>query len=159
MFITALLIICAILFIIAMLHLTDTAYTKHNCKKYQEHIDNLVTELFPPATPAVQTPAVNTYTPTHNESNDQQEDTVQEVTVQEVTVQYRETKREMVANIRTYFNQRKLNEAIRDTEIAIRETEIKTGLPMNSPMFSSRPYTRPDTPSLPTPPSLQRILE
>ena len=153
MFITALLIICAIEFIIAMLDLTDTAYTEHDCKKYQEDIrghlpvDNLVTELFPPATlaiPSVQTPAVNTYTPTANDP-DPQED----------TVQYQEAKRKMVANIRTYFNQHKLDEAIRDTEIAIREAEIKTGLPMNSPMFSSGPDTR----SFPSPPSLQRILE
>lgn len=105
MIITALLIICAILFIIAMLHLTDTAYTKHDCKKYQEHIDSMVNELSPPSSiqdSTLQTPAVNTYTPTPNESHDPQ---------------YQEAKREMVANIRTYFNQRKLNEAIRDTEV------------------------------------------
>lgn len=107
--ITALLIICAILFIIAMLHLTDTAYTKHARKKYQEHIDSMVNELFPPSSiqdSTLQTPAVNTYTQTHNEP-DPPED----------TVQHQEAKREMVANIRTYFNQRKLNEAIRDTEV------------------------------------------
>lgn len=99
MIITALLIICAILFIIAMLHLTDTAYTKHDCKEYQEHIDDLVTELFPPSS--------TIQTPTPDEPNDPQEDTVQED-----TVQYQEAKRKMVADIRTYFNQRKINAGI-----------------------------------------------
>lgn len=136
--ITVLLIICAIVFILALLYFTDTAYTKHDCKKYQEPIDDLVEELSLPSsiqTPvitAVQTPAVNTYMPTPNESHDPQ---------------YQEAKRKMVANIRTYFNQRKI-------DASIRETEIKTGLPMNSPMFSSSPDTR----SFPTHPSLQRIL-
>lgn len=157
MFITALLIICAILFIIAMLHLTDTAYTKPDCKKYQDHIDNLVTELFPPSNSAVQTPAVNTYTPTANDPDPQedtvQEDTVQEVTVQEVTVQYQEAKRKMVANIRTYFNQRKINAVLAKIP---GPDELAPVNPSAGTYEDRRSY---DELSFSTPPSLQRILE
>ena len=73
--------ISGIMFILALIYfigfLVDKRMTS-NRKKYQEHIDNLVEELFPPAiqTPSVQTPAVNTYTPTANEP-DPQEDTGQ----------------------------------------------------------------------------------
>lgn len=147
MFITALLIICAILFIIAMLHLTDTAYTKPDCKKYQDHIDNLVTELFPPSNSAVQTPAVNTYTPTANDP-DPQEDTVQED-----TVQYQEAKRKMVANIRTYFNQRKINAVLAKIP---GPDELAPVNPSAGTYEDRRSY---DELSFSTPPSLQRILE
>lgn len=133
------LIICGIMFILALIYIIGCLVAKHEVsirKKYQEHIDNLVTELFLPATPAVQTPAVNTYTPTANDP-DPQED----------TVQYQEAKRKMVANIRTYFNQRKINAVI----AKIRGPDELA--PVNP---SAGSY---DELSFPTPPSLQRILE
>jgi len=145
----AIIIICAIVFILALLYPIGCLAEKHMLsrqKKYQDHIAALVEELFPPAISTLH-PAIQV--PTAIES-DPQEDTVQED-----TVQYQEAKRKMVADIRKYFNQRKINAAIRDTEIAIRDAENKTGLPMNSPMFSSGTDTTP----LPSPPSLQRILE
>ena len=139
-------IIFIIVLISALLYILGCLVSKRMIsrrKKYQEHIDDLVEELFPPSFyPAIPTPAVST--PTTYESYPQED-----------TVQYQEAKRKMVADIRKYFNQRKLDAAIRDTEIAIRDAEIKTGLPMNSPMFSSGPDTAP----LPSSPSFQRILE
>lgn len=130
----AILIICGIMFILALIYIIGCLVAKRELstrKKYQDHIAALVEELFPPSIPT----AIDTtlQTPTPNESHDPM---------------YQEAKRKMVADIRTYFNQRKINAAIRDTE-------IKTGLSMNSPMFSSGPDTAP----LHAPPSLQRILE
>ena len=113
-------IIYLIMTISALLYLAANLYTKLDRQrrtaareKYREHIDSMVEELFPTSVSTSQAP-----------------------TVQESDPQYQETKRKMVADIRTYFNQRKIN-------AAIRETEIKTGLPMNSPMFSSGPDTTP----------------
>lgn len=131
----AILIIFGIMFILALLYIIGCLVEKRmisSRKKYQDHIDSMVEELFPPAIQAIPTPAI-----------------------QESDPQYQEAKRKMVADIRKYFNQRKIDAAIRDTEIAIRDTEIKTGLPMNSPMFRSGPDTAP----LPSPPSLQMLME
>lgn len=128
---TGLAIIYLIMAISASLYLAASMYLKlerHRQaakRQYREHIDHLAADLFPASPP--------TQTSTHTSPSD----------VQEATVQYQEAKRKMVANIRTYFNQHKINAAIRDTEIAIRETEIKTGLTLHSPMFSSRPDISP----------------
>ena len=62
-------------------------YTKMRAsakRQYQEHIDHLVNQIFTPAT--------------HTSPAD----------LQEATVQYRETKRKMIADIRKYFNMRKM---------------------------------------------------
>lgn len=86
MIITVLLIIYCIMLISALLYLAANLYTKHDRQrritareKYQEHIDSMVEELFPPSP----------------------QDT-----------QYQEAKRKMIADIRTYFNQRKNDAAI-----------------------------------------------
>ena len=128
---TVLLIICAIMFILALTYIIGCLVAKHEVstrKKYQDHIDDLVDELFPPSVPdSTLQPIIPV--PTPNESD----------------LMYREAKRKMVADIRTYFNQRKINAAIRDAE-------IKTGLPMGSPIFSTGP-------TFPTPPSIERMME
>ena len=101
-----------------------------NYTEFAAPVDDLVEELFPPDIPTLQ-PVIPV--PTASDTYDPQ---------------YREAKRKMVADIRTYFNQRKIN-------AAIREAEIKTGLPMNSTIFS----TGPDSSSLPSPPSIERLME
>ena len=45
-------------------------------------------------------------------------------------LEYAEAKRKRVADVRKYFDQRK-------TAAATRDAEIKTGLPMHSPIFTS----------------------
>jgi hypothetical protein len=66
-------------------------------KKYQDHIDSMVEELFPPSIPAAiqDSSAIDT--------------TVQEAAVIESDLQRQEAKRKMVADIRKYFNQRKID--------------------------------------------------
>lgn len=93
----AILIICAIVFILALLYQLGCLVEKHMLarqKKYQDHTAALVNELFPPDIHTLQTPAVNTYTPNYSDP------------------QYQESKRKMVADLRTCFNQRKINAAI-----------------------------------------------
>jgi len=103
-------------------------------KKYQDHIDDLVEELFPPS--IQDSSAIDTTV---------QDTTVQEAAVIESDLQRQETKRKMVADIKRYFNQRKMDAALRDTE-------NKIGLPTSSPMLS-------DGPVRPTPPSIGLWLE
>lgn len=88
-----------IMLIIPLLYIAANTYHKRYTKmrasakrQYREHIDNLVNELFPPATHA----------------SDLHASDPQEATVQEAIVQYQETKRKMIADIRKYFNQRKM---------------------------------------------------
>ena len=131
MFITALLIICAIVFILALTYIIGCLLEKHMQsmqKKYQEHIDDLVAELFPPDIPTLQ-PAVDT--PTHYESDDPQ---------------YQEAKRKMVADIRTYFNQRKINAAI-------------AKIPGPDELAPVNPSAGYEDLSFPTPPSIERLME
>ena len=149
MIIAALLIICAIVFILALLYILGCLASKHvlsRRKKYQEHIDNLVDELFSPdgETPSVQTPSVQT--PTVNTSTSVQTST-QTPTVYESDLQYQEAKRNMVANIRTYFNQHKINAAIASVQGS------KAFVSVNQ---FSRSYSKQ---TFPSPPSLQRLLE
>lgn len=138
----AILIICGIMFILALLYLLGCLLEKHMLsrqKKYQDHIDDLVAELFPPSIPSLQL-AVDT--PTPYEPDDPQEDTVQED-----TVQYQEAKRKMVADIRTYFNQRKINAAI-----------AKIPGPDELAPVNPSAGTYEDL-SFPTPPSIERLME
>lgn len=130
--ITVLLIIYGIMFILALTYIIGCLVAKRELstrKKYQEHIDNLVEELFPPDIPTLQ-PAVDT--PTPYESDDPQ---------------YQEAKRKMVADIRTYFNQRKINAAIAKIpgpdELA----------PVNPSAGTHDELT------FPTPPSIEMMLE
>lgn len=90
---TILLTAYIIMLIIPLLCIAYKRYHDHYTERrtasrtqYQEHIDNLVNELFPPATHAS----------THTSD------------LQEATVQYQETKRKMIADIRKYFNRRKM---------------------------------------------------
>lgn len=113
MILTILLIIYGIVFILALLYIVATIYEKHyrNARqKYQEHIDDLVQELFPADT-----------------------DTLQP-TIQAPDIQ--EAKDKMVADIRRYFNQRKVDAAIART-----------------------PVKSIDDLTYPSPPSIQRMLE
>ena len=134
---TVLLIICAIVFILALTYIIGCLVAKHELsirKKYQDHIDDLVEELFPPDIPTLQ-PVIPV--PTPNESDDPQ---------------YREAKRKMVADIRTYFNQRKINAAIAKTpgpdELA----------PVNPSSGYGDRGSYEDL-SFPTPPSIERLME
>lgn len=127
----AILIICAIVFILALLYTLGCLAEKHMQsmqKKYQDHIAALVEELFPPDIPTLQ-PAVDTPTPSDT-----------------YDPQYQEAKRKMVADIRTYFNQRKINAAI-------------AKIPGQDELAPVNPSAGYDELSFPTPPSLQRILE
>lgn len=128
MILAILLAIYAIILISVLIYIASIACAKHDRKikeQYQEHIDNLVEELFPPSVqplsiqpPAAQAQAIN-------------ED-----------LEYQETKRNMVANIRTYFNQRKINAAVAD-------------MPGPDELAPVNPFSKQ---TFPSPPSLQRIL-
>ena len=126
MTLTILLIIFGILFILALLFIvaTDTTFNRRSTQKYQEHIADLVQQLFPPATDQALTDTI-------------QAPTVQQIpTIKEVDQWREEAKDKMVAEIRRYFNQRKIDAAIADTPVRSHE-EL----------------------TYPTPPSIQRILE
>lgn len=140
--ITILLIICAIVFILALLYILGCLAEKHMIarqKKYQDHIDDLVEELFPPSIEDASIPASTIQpvipVPTANES-DPKED----------TGQYREAKRKMVADIRTYFNQRKINAAI-------------AKIPGPDDLAPVNPSAGYEDLSFPTPPSIERLME
>lgn len=136
MILAILLIIFIIVLISALLYILGRLVAKRMIsrrKKYQDHIDSMVEELFPPSIQAAiqDSSAIDT--------------TVQEAAVIESDLQRQEDKRKMVADIRKYFNQRKMDSALR-------ETENKIDLPTSSPMFS-------DGPVRPTPPSIGLWLE
>lgn len=127
----AILIICAIVFILALLYPLGCLLEKRMTsirKKYQDHIDDLVAELFPPDIPTLQ-PAVDT--PTSSDTYDPQ---------------YQEAKRKMVADIRTYFNQRKINAAI-------------AKIPGPDELAPVNPSAGYEDLSFPTPPSIERLME
>ena len=92
-------------------------------RQYQHHIDDLVTVLFPTSIPAIHTvPADDTDT----------------------TDRYREAeKRKRIADIRTYFNQRKIDAAI-----------AKISGP--DELAPVNPYTKQ---TFLTPPSIERLME
>ena len=134
----AILIICAIVFILALLYPLGCLVEKHMLarqKKYQDHIDDLVEELFPPDIPTLQ-PVVPV--PTTSDTYDPQ---------------YQEAKRKMVADIRTYFNQRKINAAVAKIpgpdELA----------PVNPSAGSYEGRGSYEDLSFPTPPSIERLME
>lgn len=130
----AILIICAIVFILALLYPLGCLVEKNMLarqKKYQDHIDDLVAELFPPSIPSLQ-PAIPVLTT--NESSDTYDP------------QCRETKRKTVADIRTYFNQRKINEAI-------------AKIPGPDELAPVNPSAGYEDLSFPTPPSIYRSME
>lgn len=130
MLLAILLAIYAIILISALIYIASIACTKHDRKvreKYQEHIDNLVEELFPPS---IQTPDVQTAIDQLQTSNED--------------LEYQEAKRTMVANIRTYFNQRKNDAKMPGPD------ELA---PVNPSAGSYNKQTSP------TPPSLQMLLE
>lgn len=111
-----------IVLILALLYNVYKAATKYDRKarqKYQAHIADLVQQLFPPATDQVLT-----------------QPTIQTPTAQQVDQWREEAKDKMVADIRRYFNQRKIDAAIADTPVRSHE-EL----------------------TYPTPPSIQRVLE
>lgn len=136
MLLAILLTIYGIMFILALIYIIGCLVAKRELstrKKYQEHIDNLVDELFPPSvwTPTVQTRAIQT--------PDVQTAAIQAPAINE-DLWRQEAKRNMVANIRTYFNQRK-----NDAE-----------MPGPDELAPVNPYNKQ---TFPTPPSLQRLLE
>jgi hypothetical protein len=141
----AIIIIFAIVFILALLYPLGCLLEKHmqsRQKKYQEHIDSMVEELFPPSIPAAiqDSSAIDT--------------TVQEAAVIEsYDPQYQEAKRKMVADIRTYFNQRKINAAIAKIpgpdELA----------PVNPSAGSYGDRGSYEELTFPTPPSIERLME
>lgn len=127
----AILIICAIVFILALLYPLGCLLEKRMTsirKKYQDHIDDLVAELFPPDIPTLQ-PAVDTPTPSDT-----------------YDPQYQEAKRKMVADIRKYFNQRKINAAI-------------AKIPGPDELAPVNPSAGYEDLSFPTPPSIERLME
>ena len=130
MIIVVLAAIDIIMFILALIYSAVTEYTKHDRDKriaaseqYQDHIDDLVTELFP------QSPA-----------------DIEEATVQEADAQYEQSKRKMVADIRTYFDQRKMDAAI-------------ARMPGPDELAPVNPFNKAGTAPHPTPPSIQMLLE
>lgn len=128
MIITVLLIICAIVFILALIYIIGCLVSKHELsrrKKYQEHIRGLVDELFPPT---IQTPDVQSAIDQLQTSNED--------------LWRQEAKSNMVANIRTYFNQRKNDATLAKVQ-------------RSKDFVSVNPYNKQTSP---TPPSLQRIL-
>jgi hypothetical protein len=123
-----LLIIFIIVFISALLYILGRLVAKRMIsrrKKYQDHIDSMVEVLFPPSIPAAiqDSSAIDT--------------TVQEAAVIESDLQRQETKRKMVADIKRYFNQLKMDSALR-------ETENKIGLPTSSPPSTCSPMVQSD---------------
>jgi hypothetical protein len=149
MMLAILLTICGIMFILALLYILGCLLEKHmqsRQKKYQEHIDDLVEELFPPSIPAAiqDSSAIDTTV---------QDKTVQEAAVIESDPQYQEAKRKMVADIRTYFNQRKINAAIAKIpgpdELA----------PVNPSAGSYGDRGTYEELTFPTPPSIERLME
>lgn len=143
MILAILLIIFIIVLISALLYILGCLVAKRMIsrrKKYQDHIDSMVEELFSPYIPAtvLDSSAIDTTV---------LDTTVQEAAVIESDLQYQEAKRKMVADIRTYFNQRKINAAIAKIpgpdELA----------PVNP---SAGSYSEQ---IIPSPPSLQMILE
>ena len=138
MLLAILLTIYGIMFILALIYIIGCLVEKHMLsrqKKYQEHIDDLVEELFPPDIPTLQ-PVVPV--PTASDTYDPQ---------------YQEAKRKMVADIRTYFNQRKINAAIAKIpgpdELA----------PVNPSAGSYEGRGSYDELTFPTPPSIERLME
>lgn len=134
MLLTILLTIYGIMFILALIYIIGCLVAKHETstrKKYQEHIDDLVEELFPPDIPTLQPAIQAIQVPTANDSYDPQ---------------YQEAKRKMVADIRTYFNQRKINAAIAKIP---RPDEL-------APVNQSAGY---EELTFPTPPSIERLME
>ena len=127
----AILIICGIMFILALLYPLGCLVEKHMLarqKKYQDHIDDLVEELFPPSIPtAIDSSAIDSAT-------------------QESDPEYQEAKRKMVADIRTYFNQRKINAAI-------------AKIPGPDELAPVNPSAGYEDLSFPTPPSIERLME
>ena len=139
MLLAILLTIYGIMFILALIYVIGCLVAKRELstrKKYQEHIDNLVEELFPPDIPTLQTPAIQAIpTPTTYDP------------------QYQEAKRKMVADIRTYFNQRKINAAVAKIpgpdELA----------PVNPSAGSYEGRGSYEELTFPTPPSIERLME
>ncbi len=134
-----LLAIYAFILISALLYIAANMYTKRDHQrriaareKYQEHIDDLVDELFPPT---IQTPDVQTAIDQLQTSNED--------------LWRQEAKRNMVANIRTYFNQRKINAKMPGPD------ELA---PVNPSAGSSALTGSYDDLTFPTPPSIQRFL-
>jgi hypothetical protein len=98
-------------------------------RQYQQHIDELVSVLFP----------------THN---NQLSSIHAVLCTQTSDTQYTEAeKRKMVADIRTYFNQRKINSAIAKTQASDDFVPI-------SPYAGSHEEL-----TFPTPPSIERLME
>lgn len=138
MILAILLIIFIIVLISALLYIIGCLVAKRELstrKKYQEHIDDLVDELFPPDIPTIQ-PVIPV--PTASDTYDPQ---------------YQEAKRKMVADIRTYFNQRKINAAIAKIpgpdELA----------PVNPSAGSYEGRGSYEELTFPTPPSIERLME
>ena len=138
MLLAILLTIYGIMFILALIYVIGCLVAKRELstrKKYQEHIDDLVEELFPPDIPTIQ-PVVPV--PTASDTYDPQ---------------YQEAKRKMVADIRTYFNQRKINAAIAKIpgpdELA----------PVNPSAGTYEGRGSYEELTFPTPPSIERLME
>lgn len=138
MLLAILLTIYGIMFILALIYVIGCLVAKRELstrKKYQEHIDDLVEELFPPDIPTLQ-PVVPV--PTTSDTYDPQ---------------YQEAKRKMVADIRTYFNQRKINAAVAKIpgpdELA----------PVNQSAGSYEGRGSYEELTFPTPPSIERLME
>ena len=110
--ITVLLIICAIVFILALLYIIGCLVEKRMIsarKKYQDHIDDLVEELFPPS---IEDASIEDASiPDTSITDPTIQLAVPVPTANEPDPMYQEAKRKMVADIRTYFNRRKINSA------------------------------------------------
>jgi len=147
MILAILLIIFIIVLISALLYILGRLVAKRMIsrrKKYQDHIDSMVEELFPPSIQAAiqDSSAIDTTIQAAI-----QDTTVQEAAVIESDLQRQEAKRKMVADIRKYFNQRKIDATLAKVQGSSDFVKINPSAGSYSEQI------------IPSPPSLQMILE
>jgi ABC-type Na+ efflux pump permease subunit len=148
MILAIILIIFIIVLISALLYILGRLVAKRMIsrrKKYQDHIDSIVEELFPPSIPA----AIQDYSAIDTTVLDTTvlDTTVQEAAVIESDLQYQETKRKMVADIKRYFNQRKIDATLAKVQGSSDFVKINPSAGSYSEQI------------IPTPPSIQMLLE
>jgi ABC-type Na+ efflux pump permease subunit len=148
MILAIILIIFIIVLISALLYILGRLVAKRMIsrrKKYQDHIDSMVEELFPPSIPA----AIQDYSAIDTTVLDTTvlDTTVQEAAVIESDLQYQETKRKMVADIKRYFNQRKIDATLAKVQGSSDFVKINPSAGSYSEQI------------IPTPPSIQMLLE
>jgi hypothetical protein len=149
MILAILLIIFIIVLISALLYILGCLVSKRmisSRKKYQDHIDSMVEELFPPSiqdSSAIDTTVLDTTVL----DTTVLDTTVQEAAVIESDLQRQEAKRKMVADIRKYFNQHKIDATLAKVQGSNDFVKINPSAGSYSEQI------------IPTPPSIQMLLE